>query len=310
MAAMNPVLPNKDAARSTALKLYTNEVIKAFREKNVAMETVKSRSISGGKTAQFIVTGKADAADIQTHAAGQEVVSALLANDEVTITVDTRYVHSHFLDTLDDKLAQYEIRSELAYQSGEVLSTKIDKDIFFGITHEVSTMTPLPGQVAALISTVTGYAAATTAEEKGNALIEAMYEGRSNMNARNITMEPTCMVQPQDYYNIVQSTRGVNADWTSGNGGIDTGKVRQIAGFSIGWTNHLDKTDQSGNGGIDATNLIMLMYTKDVFGVVKAMDLQSESNYDFRRLGWQLTSFYAMGMGALSPTGLNVLVSD
>jgi hypothetical protein len=310
MSAMIPVLPNKDSARSTALKLFTNEVIKAFREKNVALATVKVREISGGKTAQFIVTGKADSADIQTHVAGQEVVSALLANDEVTITVDTRYVHSHSLDTLDDKLAQYEIRSELAYQSGEVLSTKIDKDIFFGITHEGGTMVPLPGQLAAQITTITGYAAATTAEEKGNALIEAMYEGRSNMNERNITSEPTCMVAPQDYYNLVQSTRGVNADWTTNNGGIDTGKVRQIAGFSVGWTNHLDKTDQSGSGGIDATKLVMLMYTKDVYGVVKAMDLQSESNYDFRRLGWQLTSFYALGMGPLNPTGLNILVSD
>ncbi len=94
-------LPNKDTSRSTALKLYTGEVIKAFREKNIGLGLIKNRTISGGKTAQFIVTGEADESDIQTHVRGTEVVSAVLDNDEVTITVTNRYVHSHFLDNLD-----------------------------------------------------------------------------------------------------------------------------------------------------------------------------------------------------------------
>lgn len=53
VAAVTPTLPNKDASRSTALTLYTNEVIKAFREKNIALGTIKSREISGGKSAQL-----------------------------------------------------------------------------------------------------------------------------------------------------------------------------------------------------------------------------------------------------------------
>ena len=45
MAAMVATLPNKDAARATALKLYTGEVIKAFREKNIGMGLIKNREI-------------------------------------------------------------------------------------------------------------------------------------------------------------------------------------------------------------------------------------------------------------------------
>ena len=312
MAAASPaVLHNNDAARATALKLYTGEVIKAFREKNVALATVKVREISGGKTSQFIVTGKAQAGDIQTHARGEEVTYALLANDEITITVDTRYVHSHFSDDLDNKIAQYDLRSEMSAQSGEVLSIKIDTDIFYGITHDTGTASaPTNGQLAAAVVTATGYLAATTAQDKGDAIVAALFEARSTLNERDISAEPVVFVSPTDYYNVVQSTRGVNADYTSNNGGIDSGKVRNIAGFSLGWTNHLDFTDQSGGTGIDAQKLIALMYTKDVFGVVKAMDLKSEANYDFRRLGHQLTSYYAMGMGALNPTGLILVNSD
>ncbi len=311
MAAMVSVLHNKDAGRSTALKLYSGEVIKAFRERNVAMATVKTREISGGKTSQFIVTGKALSTDIQTHVRGEEVVSKLLANDEITITVDTRYVHSHFSDDLDNKLAQYDLRSEMSAQSGEVLSIKIDKDIFYGITHDTGSVSaPTNGQLEAAVVTATGYAAAATAQAKGDALVASLFEARSVLNERDVSGEPVVFVTPTDYYNIVQSTRGTNADYTSNNGGIDSGKVRQIAGFSLGWTNHLDTSDQSGGTGIDAQKLIALMYTKDVFGVVKAMDLKSEANYDFRRLGYQLTSYYAMGMGALNPTSLIIIVTD
>lgn len=163
-------------------------------------------------------------------------------------------------------------------------------------------MTPLPGQQAATTLTATGYAAATTAEAKGNLIIEYLFEGKAKLNEKNVTMTPSVIVDPQDYYNIVQSTRGTNSDYTSNNGGIDSGSVRQIAGFSIGWTNHLDK--------VTNTKLIALMFTDDVAGVVKAMDIQSEANYDFRRLGWQLTSFYALGMGALNPTGCVIINDD
>ena len=302
MASMVATLPNKDTSRSTALKLYTGEVIKAFRERNIGLGLIKSRTISGGKSAQFIVVGEANESDIQTHSRGEEVVSKVLANDEVTITVNTRYVHSHFLDTLDEKLAQYEVRSELAFQSGQVLATKIDKDVFKLLGNTVPAMTPLAGQKAASTVVATGYDAATTAEAKGNAIIEAFYKGKTELDSKNVVDTPNVVVAPEDYYNIVQSTRGVNADWTNGNGGLDSGKFKQIAGFTVLTSNHLDKVTNS--------KLIALMFTKDVAGVVKAMDIQSESNYDFRRLGYQLTSFYAIGMGALNPTGMIVINSD
>ena len=299
---MVPTLPNKNATRDTALKLYTGEVIKAFREKNIGLGLIKNREISGGKTAQFIVTGQADEADIQTHVRGEEVISSVLANDEVTITVTDRFVHSHFLDTLDEKLAQYEVRGELAFQSGEVLATKIDKEIFAMLGNDVPAFTPLPGQKPASTVDAVGYGSATDAEAKGNAIVEALFKGRAELNAKNVASEPSVITSPTDYYNVVQSTRGVNADYTNNNGGIDTGKVRMVAGFSLGWTNHLDKVTNA--------DLIALMFTKDVAGVVKAMDIQSEANYDFRRLGWQLTSFYALGMGVLNPTGMVVINSD
>lgn len=301
MANTTAALLNKDAARATALTLYTGEVIKAFREKNVALGLVSKRMISGGKSAQWIVTGKADEADIQTHVRGEEVVNQLLANDEVTITVTTRFVHSHFIDGLDVRLAQYEASSELAFQSGEVLATKVDKDIFKEIGNVTSAFTPLPGQSAAGTVVATGYAAATVGEARGNILIAAMFEGRTNLDVKNVTAEATFVTSPVDYYNLAQS-KAVNFDWTSGNGNIAQGNVQRVAGIPIMWTNHLDKTTN--------TKLLGLLFTKDIVGVVSAMDITSEIFYDNKRLGSQYTSYYALGIGTLNPTGLEVINDD
>lgn len=310
MAAVTATLPNKDANRATALKKYAGEVIASFRQKNIGLNFVKVRDLEGGTSTQFIVTGAAAEGDIQTHVRGEEVINRVLTNDEVTITVNTRYVHSHFLDDLDDKLAQYGVSAELAFQSGEVLATKVDKDIFYGITHDAGTMAALPGQSVASVVTATGYTAATTAEAKGDFILEAMFEGRSALDAKNVTMDATFVVAPADYYNLVQS-KGINKDIVEGsNGGLDSGRIAKIAGIPVTWTNHLNKTDQSLGTGINALKLIGLMFTKDVFGVAITMNIQSEANYDFRRLGYQLTSYYAMGMAPLNPTGLVIVNAD
>lgn len=307
---------NKDASRSTALTLYTGEVLKAFDVKNIALDMVSTRTISGGKSAQWIVTGQASDSNVAAHTPGAEISTQTLANDEVTITVSTRYYYSHFVDELDEKLAQYEIRGELAKQAGEALATKIDKAVFQGMVDmfDEDNWSPRPGQSApAVINVNTAWDAASTPEAKGNVLVEGYFDARSVFNERDVTAEPMVVTTPQNYYRLVQSTRGVNADYTSGNGGIDSGNISMVAGLKTAWTNNLPASlqyDQDGGAGTGtAYELQALMFTKDVFGVVKAMDITSESNYIPERLGYLLTSYYALGMGGLNATGLAAIVT-
>jgi len=307
---------NKDASRSTALTLYTGEVLKAFDVKNIALDMISTRTISGGKSAQWIVTGQASDSNVASHTPGAEISTQTLANDEVTITVSTRYYYSHFVDELDEKLAQYEIRGELAKQAGEALATKIDKAVFQGMVDmfDEDNWTVKTGQSApGVINVNTAWDAASGPEAKGNVLVEGYFEARSLFNGRDVTAEPMVVTTPQNYYNLVQSTRGVNADFTSGNGGIDSGNISMVAGLRTAWTNNLPAAlqyDQDGGAGTGtAYELQALVFTKDVFGVVKAMDITSESNYIPERLGYLLTSYYALGMGGLNATGLAAIVT-
>lgn len=298
--AYDVTTPNKNSSRDTALKLYSGEVLRAFTRVNKALGTVSVRTISGGKSTQWIVTGQASDTDVTKHTPGTDITTKVLANDEVTITVDDRYYYAHFVDALDEKLAQYEIRGELAKQAAEAISVKIDKAIFKGVD-DMRSASPKTGQVAASAIIATGYTAATDAEKKGNALIEALFATQVAFETKNVTSEPIVVVKPKTYYELVQSTRGVNNDYTSGNnGGYDTGMIGRIAGFRTMRTNHLPATSK----------LLALVYTSDIFGVLKAMDITSEANYIPEKLGDLLTSYYAMGMGPLNPTGLAIISAD
>jgi len=269
--------------RALGLKLYTGEVIKAFDRMNIAKGTVKNRMISGGKSAQFIVTGQDVDTGTTTHTPGATVVASVLKTDERVISVTDRIYFAHFIDDLDMKLSQYDIRGELAKQAAEALATKIDKEIFALVKTAVGTA-GVADQAAGTTVTNLLIASASTTEAKGDALVESVFELNAKFNEKDVPMMGRIFVTtPSNYAAIVQSQKAVNRDFTNGNGGIDTGTVLNIAGTPIIWSNHLGLA-----AGDEA-----LFYSPGCVGVVTAMDITSEANYIPQELGSLLTSYYA-----------------
>lgn len=291
--------------RDLGLKLYSGEVIKAFDRKNVGLSLVKNRTISGGKSSQFIVTGQDADTDATTHTPGATVVAKVMKVDERVITITDRIYFSHFLDDLDLKLAQYDLRGELAKQAAEALSTKIDKQIFatMGWCADPTTNTsaaPVADQPNATIIDQVDAGNASD-EAAGNALVGALFAANADFNTKDVPMDGRVFVTtPLNYYNIVQSTRAVDKDYTQGNGGIDEGTVMKIAGTPIIWTNHLPATVTVGANATVCT-VDGYVIREGVMGVVKAMDVTSEANYIPQELGSLLTSYYALGMDILNP---------
>lgn len=283
------------SASALGLELYTGEVLSAFDRENKALNTVKKRNISGGTSAQFIVTGKASETDAVTHTPGTAGVAKILKVNERVITIDQRVRYDNFVDALDLKLAQYEIRGEMAKQAAEALSTKIDKEIFAGIEAFISTDAGVADQGAGTVITA-DLSGAATAEAKGDVLVGALFQAQSALNSKNVsTMDRIFMTTNQNYYLLVQSSKAINVDF-KGSGSISDGVVGNVAGLPIMWSNHLPTL---------ATNTFLLhgiVYTPDVYGVVTAMDIQSEASYDQETLGYLLTSYYAIGHGGLNPS--------
>lgn len=292
-------------ARAKFLTLFTGEVLSAFELKNMALQMVKVRTISGGKSSQFITTGRADEANVAAHTPGTDVTTNILLSNEKTITITSRYYYSSFLDDLEQKLAQFEIRGELAKQHAEVLSTKIDRAVF-KLIWDARLTTPQAGQTAAVSVTNAVILSGATAEAKGDAILDAVFSAQAALDANDVPMEGRQFVtKPVHYYNLVQSAKAVNRDFNGmDNGSIGGGRVLNIAGLSVVQSNHLPILETDG---LTATNLCGMIFTQDVVGVVKAMDITSEENYIPEKLGSLLTSYYAMGMGILNPSPLAVI---
>ena len=312
MATQTPTYQGQNAGtgdvRAKFLKLFTGEVLSAFARKNVALSLVKTRTISGGVSAQFITTGRAAENAVVAHTPGSEVASSVINSNERVITITSRYYYSTFLDDLESKLSQFELRGEIAKQHAEVLSTKIDRAVFAGI-YASAIVAPQDGQTAALTVTNTVIFSGATAEARGDAIIDAIFTAQAGLDANDVPMEGRVFVTaPNHYYDLVQSHKAVNRDFNGmDNGSIGGGRVMNIAGLNIVQTNHLPVVAGTTT---NVNKIVGLIFTPDVYGVVKALEITSEENYIPEKLGYLLTSYYAMGMGTLNPSSLVVIQDE
>jgi hypothetical protein len=310
--SFTPTFPGQNAntgdTRAKYLTLFTGEVLKSFMIANIALSTVRTRTISGGKTAQFIVTGNKYDGASNVHTPGNDITTTALATNEVLITVTDRYYEASFLDDLDIALSQYDVRSELAVSHGNKISNDIDKAIFKGIFAS-RLVAPKAGQTASGSITV-DVSHATTAEAKGDLLVSALFEAQTILKDNSVdTTNATFVTSPRAMYQLVQSSKAVNRDFndTGANGSIASGTVMKIAGISLKETVNLPAFLADGT---TPSKLIGMLYTPEVFGVVKAIDIKSETDRQVQKLGELLVSYYALGMGTLNPSCLVCVFDD
>lgn len=300
-----PTLPGQNAntgdARAKFLKLFSGQVMTAFAKKNIAMNLVTVKTISGVKTSQFIVTGRISEDSVAEHVAGAEIATIAFETNERTITIGQPFYVAALLSKFEEVLSQFDDRSIIAEQQAEALATKIDKTIFRGI-YDTRLVAPMAGQTAA-VSVDVDFGVLAAPSDKGDLLVAAAFDAQAALDANDVTAEGRVFVtKPVYYYNIVQSQKAINRDFNvMDNGSIGSGRVLNVAGLKIIQTNHLPVLEADGT---TATKLIGMVFTKDVYGVLKSVDVTSEANYDPNRLGTILTSYYAIGYGSLNPSVL------
>lgn len=269
---------NKDLA----LKIFSGEVLTAFSSKNVFLPLVNTRTINSGKSAQFPVIGNlSDSSDVKTHTPGDDVVPSSIGSNEQVITIDARKYASVFVDDYEEAMSHYETRGQYSTEMGNVLAKKVDKAVITQLD-ACATATPKIGQPTVNADLVLG------ATPTANSIVEAIFDAAAGMEGKDIAGDKVCILNPEAYFNLVQSDKAVNRDWTNGNGGIDTGNVFKIAGIPVMTSNNIP----AGNWGY--------IFTPHAVGVVKLLDIKSEANYIPEKLGTLMVSSYAMGEGVLN----------
>ena len=237
---------NNGAASTTAdrralyLKLFSGEMFKGFQRNTIARDLVMKRTLTNGKSLQFIFTGRTTA---EYHTPG----NSILGNSdgappvaEKTVTVDDLLISTAFVYELDETLAHYDLRGEISKKIGYALAEKYDRKIFRSITKAARQASPItkanfiePGGTQIKVG-----AAGTNADQAYTAtsLINAFYDAAAALDEKGVSQDGRVgVLNPRQYYELIQETGSnglINRDETGD--ALQTGNgIVEIAGIKI-----------------------------------------------------------------------------
>lgn len=295
------------------LKVYAGETITAFSRASVTMGRHIVRTISSGKSAQFPVFGRADAAYLKPGKSLDDIRQNIPMSEKI-IQIDGLLTTSQMITDIDEALKHYDVRSEYSKQMGEALALKADGAVLAEIaklcTEGKENITGLgKGEVinASLQATDIG-----VTEAMGKKIVQMILDIRAKMSSLYVPeSERYIYITPQGYAALVASLVAINRDYGA-TATITEAKGLRIAGFEIIECPHLTIGGALKNDGLlqgeghafpeaYKDKCTFLACHKSSVGTVKLKDLKLERA---RRAEYQadmLVASYAMGHGGLRP---------
>ena len=302
-----------DTKYGTYLKLFSGELFKAYEAACIAKGTVQNRTLKNGKSMQFIFTGRMTA---DYHTVGTPILgSGDPPVAEKTIICDDLLISSAFVYDLDETLAHYSLRGEIASKIGYALAEAYDKKIFRTIAkaaREAHPITAAPGPEPGGSIIQLG----VNKEYDAQAIVDSFFEAASILDEKNLPKQGRhAVLSPRQYYALVSQvdTNILNRDYGSGQGNMNSGEgLYEIAGISIKRSNNLPflagnvaaVSGENNNYSGDFSTHCGLIYQKDAAGVVEAIGPQVQTTSGDVSVLYQgdvIVGRLAMGCGTLNP---------
>ena len=227
-------------ARALYLKLFSGEMFKGFQHNAIARDLVMRRTLTNGKSLQFIYTGHTKA---EYHTPGNSILGD--TNNappvaEKTITVDDLLISSAFLYDLDETLSHYDMRSEISRKIGYALAQKYDRLIFRALTRGARAASPItksgyvePGGTQIRVGS--SGTAASDAYDSAK-LVTAFYDAAAALDEKGVSQDGRVgVLNPRQYYALIQEVGSnglVNRD-AQGSALQGGSGVVEIAGIKI-----------------------------------------------------------------------------
>lgn len=282
------------------LKVFTGEVLTAFDENNLMKDLHKVRTINHGKSAQFVIMGKAAA---RYHVPGTPVLgSNVIKQGERTINIDDLLLADVFIYDLDDAKNHFDVRQEYSKQLGAALAREFDMKcmrVAVKAARSTGVIADDPG------GTVLKNPAFAT---DGEVLAGGIFLCAQTWDEKDVMdMERSVVVRPAQYYLLAQTTKVINRDW-GGAGVYADGKVLKVAGVQILKSNNVPTgviTAKAGENNAydgDFSDTVAVALQREAIGTVKLKDLavqKSGADFNIMYQGDLMLAKYAMGHGML-----------
>jgi hypothetical protein len=303
LGAANGAVANFAQKNALFLKVFAGEVLTAFDETNVMKDLHVSRTISSGKSAQFPVTGKANAA---YHVVGTPLLGTQnIKHNEIVVNIDDVLIADTFIANIDEAKNHYDVRAEYSRLLGMALAKQFDvRCLQLGV---------LAARGAATVTGGNGGTAITDSDAatNGASLAASIFAAAQAMDEKDVPEnDRVAIVKPAQYYQLVQTTDVINRDF-GGAGVYADGTVLRVAGIQIVKSNNVPTTNvASATAGENNTyhgnfsTTVALVMQKSAIGTVKLMDLAVErtsGDFEIMYQGTLMAAKYAMGHGILRP---------
>ena len=316
------------------LELYA-ETLAEFNRKNVFMELITKKTISQGKSAQFIVDTDKDAVQrisattglpldttgvggvdgyVNTHANGanQRDGASDIYITERTIVVERPIFVRKQYNAFEEKVAHYDGRSIITGQVARTMANYLDRRIIVELD-QASNAASTDTQYASSKVYNSAIAGGATAEAKGDALLDAIFAGNAALDGNDqIGEERYFVTNNVNYYNLLQSQKAVNRDFNAGdNGSISTGNVFKIGDVTILRSNNLADALMPSATGVSGygQNIAGLLLNKRVIGMVELDGLKTKSWFDDDYDETVFKAQLAGGWDVLNPGSLCVVTT-
>jgi len=226
-------------ARALYLKLFSGEMFKGFQHNAIARDLVMKRTLTNGKSLQFVYTGHTKA---EYHVPGNSILGNTDGAPPVaekTITIDDLLISSAFVYELDETLAHYELRGEISKKIGYALAQKYDRLIFRAIAKGARQASPItksgfvePGGTQIRVGTNNQASDAYVPAS----LIAAFYDAAAALDEKGVSQDGrVAVLNPRQYYELIQGVGSnglINRDEQGG--ALQSGQgIIEIAGIKI-----------------------------------------------------------------------------
>ena len=324
------------------LPLWSGEVINAYDQFNIFENLISSKSLSGGFSYEFPVTGL-----VSLNAswdAGEELVGGDSSSTTFKVNLDKRPMAAHFeTDNVDLLITQWDYRSELARQAGLTLSSTRDKQIVSALI-AASVAAPLASDprglgvsnfpAPAVVSTATaaiGVSVSTCTETVALAILQAVENYLVTMQENDYPVQNVMCAVPPKVFQVIRAlgipratTAFANQPLFSGNDIYGAGSSINIGmnslsdsldymGVKIVKTNHIPRaTVAAGQAKYNLTcgtvDIFGIIFQKEAVAGLSLMGMKVDSIQDIRRNTQFTVASMLKGTGILRPELCQIMV--
>lgn len=303
-------------AQALALKMFWGEVFGAYRNKTLFYDRIARKTITSGKSWQFIRFGDSQADD--APAPGTELLGNPFGFDEGLVTIDDRLIAHHDIAMADEDISHYDFRNPIATKMGEAMANQQDARIgrlialaarqtarVITLSDGVTTKQIHPGGVVVPVSGATLAAAFPKTLAGSQKLQESLADVAETWDNRDIPEEGRyAYLSPYLVRVLLLDKTLVNKDYTNTLGDANRRVITEVEGFKIIKYNRLPKANQTTGPTKyrgDFSKTAALCMRDGAIGGVQALGMKTVIQPDERRETTFFKSVMRVGYGVIRP---------